>query len=458
MESETVQVICYRDFAEYRVDFLFVNSGAPQTVQLGFPYEVNPEGDSRGGLIGFRAWQDGAPLAVTIGAGPDTWQEYYLHQATFPTGNTMISVSYLANPTATSGTRFQSLMPKEFSSIPGIMAGDDKYDYWLHTGAGWAGTIGTAVVRFTLADDFRGYGMDVKSDYPDEGGGGGYFTKPETYTKIGDDTYQWLFKDLEPTEADDIEFGFSPLFFYADEAAPAPVPAVMGPVVVSVATSNPGVATTDGFDVNWLLLDGSPYSALGLQGQDPWIKLGIQGDTKIAEIRIVPGKNDAVDSFGQYGRPKTVKITLSDGSSSTVTLADEPSVQEFPVAGTADWVQLDVIDSYPGTKSAEVYIADVSFANAPTPAFEEFAALIATATGVAPSTDTSSPATTAPGSTETSAPPATSPATAGTVTTASDGQSRGIVFNTWPIVLFVVAGVALAAAVVMGVILVKRRG
>ena len=124
----------------------------------------------------------------------------------------------------------------------------------------------------------------------------------------------------------------------------------MGPVVVSVATSNPGVATTDGFDVNWLLLDGSPYSALGLQGQDPWVKLGIQGDTKIAEIRIVPGKNDAVDSFGQYGRPKTVKITLSDGSSSTVTLADEPSVQEFPVAGTADWVQLDVIDSYPGTQ------------------------------------------------------------------------------------------------------------
>ena len=101
-------------------------------------------------------------------------------------------------------------MPKEFSSIPGIMAGDDKYDYWLHTGAGWAGTIGTAVVRFTLADDFRGYGMDVKSDYPDEGGGGGYFTKPETYTKIGDGTYQWLFKDLEPTEADDIEFGVQP--------------------------------------------------------------------------------------------------------------------------------------------------------------------------------------------------------------------------------------------------------
>ncbi len=111
MESETVQAICYRDFAEYRVDFLFVNSGAPQTLQLGFPYEVNPEGDSRGGLIAFHAWQDGTPLAVTMGKGPDTWHEYYLHQATFPTGKTMISVSYLASPTVTSGTRFQALMP-----------------------------------------------------------------------------------------------------------------------------------------------------------------------------------------------------------------------------------------------------------------------------------------------------------------------------------------------------------
>jgi hypothetical protein len=340
------------------------------------------------------------------------------------------------------------------------MAGDDKYDYWLHTGAGWAGTIGTAVVRFTLADDFRGYGMDVKSDYPDEGGSG-YFTKPETYTKIGDDTYQWLFKDLEPTEADDIEFGFSPLFFYADEAAPAPVPAVMGPVVVSVATSNPGVATTDGFDVNWLLLDGSPYSALGLQGQDPWIKLSIQGDTKIAEIRIVPGKNDAVDSFGQYGRPKTVKITLSDGSSSTVTLADEPSVQEFSVAGTADWVQLDVIDSYPGTKSSDVYIADVSFANEPAPAFETYDALIAAVTGgtptTAPSTETSTPATAAPGSTETSVPPATSPATTGPATTAPAEQDRGTALTLWPIVLYAVAGAALVAAVVLGVLLFRRR-
>lgn len=459
MESETVQAICYRGFAEYRVDFLFVNSGAAQTLQLGFPYEVNPEGDSRGGLIGFRAWQDGTPLAVTIGQGPDTFLEYYLHQATFPTGKTMISVSYLAAPTATSGFRFQALMPKEFAAIPGIMAGDDKYDYWLHTGAGWAGTIGTAVVRFTLADDFRGYGMDVKSSYQNDDHGWGYITQPDSYTKIGGDTFQWLFKDLEPTEADDIQFAFSGLYFYSDVSAPAP--AIMGAQIASVTTSNPSVSTTDGFEA-WPLLDGSPQSSLGLRGQHPWVKLGLQGDTKIQEIRIVSGNTDSVDAFGQYGRPKTVKITLSDGATKTVTLADESSLQRFPLSGTADWAQLDIIDSYPGTKSTDVYIADVSFANEPSPAFKTFDALIAAATGgtptTAPPTETSTPATTAPGSTETSAPPATSPATTGTVTTAPAEQDGGIALTLWPIVLYAVAGLALVAAVVLGVLLLRRRG
>jgi len=42
MESETVQAICYRDYAEYRVDFLFVNSGPAEHVTLGFPFAADP--------------------------------------------------------------------------------------------------------------------------------------------------------------------------------------------------------------------------------------------------------------------------------------------------------------------------------------------------------------------------------------------------------------------------------
>lgn len=454
MESETVQAVVYRHFAEYRADFLFVNSGAPQTLQLGFPYEVNPEGESRGGLIGFRAWQDGKPLGVTVGKGSVSYLEYYVHEATFPTGTTMISVSYMASPTVTAGTRLMELMPPEFAAIPGITGWDAKYDYWLHTGAGWAGTIGTAVVRFTMADDFRGYGMEVKAAQVNVDLGSGYLSEPETYVKIGDNTYQWLFENLEPSEADDVQLGFTGLYLWDESVS---IPAVMGTVVKMVTSSNPPVTTTNGFDQSWLLLDGSPASGLGLQGQNPWVKLGVQGDTKIGEIRIVPGNNEAPESFAQYGRPKTVKITLSDGSSSTVTLADEPSVQKFPVSGTAEWVQLDVIDSYPGTKSADVYIADVSFGGRPAPVMESFDALIAEATGKPVTTTSSSPATTAPTTTQTTASPGTAPVTTGTTAGEPTGETGGDESNLWPIVLFVVAGLALVAAIVLGVLLLRRR-
>lgn len=461
MHAETVQAICYRHFAEYRIDFLFVNSGPAQTLKLGFPYAVALEGDSRGGLIAFRAWQDGKPLAVSVGQGADSSEEYYLHEATFPNGTTMISVSYLAMPTVSSGERYPELMPAGFAAIPGITGWDASYNYWLHTGAGWADTIGTAVVRFELADDFRGFAMDLKSaQAPVEQREYARVTRPETYTMPDDRTFQWTFKELEPTEADDINLAFSWLFMW-DE--PASIPAVMGAVVKTVASSNPPVTTTDSFDHEaWALLDGSPGTALGLQGQDPWIKLGIQGDTKIQEIRIVPGNNEGIGTYAEYGRPKTVKITLSDGTSSTVTLADEPSVQKFPLAGTADWARLDVIDSYPGSKSPDVYIADVSFGDQPAPSFEAFDSLMAAAGTVIPGSATPSstvgpPSTGAGGSPATSLLPDGSGAPSGTAGDPAADKGRAVVFTTWPIVLYAVAGAALVAALTMAVILVRRR-
>jgi len=93
MESETVQAIVYAQFAEYRVDFRFVNQGAAQTVTLGFPFLVTVSGGDDNAPVAFQAWQDGRPLAVTIGKAASTddlaqpgSMGYYLHQATFPPG------------------------------------------------------------------------------------------------------------------------------------------------------------------------------------------------------------------------------------------------------------------------------------------------------------------------------------------------------------------------------------
>jgi hypothetical protein len=380
MKAETVQATCYDGFAEFRADFQFVNSGPAQTLMLGFPFAYDPE--DQGGLpMGFRAWQDGKPLNVSVGQGTEgTYEAYYLHQATFRTGTTMITVSYLANPSWSSGERFPELIPPECAAA-GARGQDGRYDYWLHTGAGWAGTIGTAVLRFTLADDFLGYGVDVKASYPGVENGWPSTTRPETYTKLGDRTYQWVFKDVEPTKADDVELAFTGLFWSVDDS-PAdanPVsPGAMGVVVTSLQTSNPPDDSGKGEQQYWQGLGGP---TLTLKGERPWVKMGIAGNRKLRELRIVPGRNDTFESFAEYGRPKTIKVTLSDGSSSTITLADEPSVQKFPLSATADWVRLDVLDSYPGSKSGDVCISNISLGNEPAPAFRSFDSLISAVSG-----------------------------------------------------------------------------
>ena len=222
LESETVQAICYRYLAEFRVDFKFVNSGEAQTVQLGFPYLAPAPYKGVATPIGFRAWQGGTPLEVRLGgsatAAPTTAptgppylpvESYFLMNATFPPGETMITVSYIAQPTWLGNSRLRAATPPEVVAL-GLEGQSASHDYWLHTGAGWAGTIGMAVVRFWLADSFDGWAVDVKASDPAlKSYSSRPTTKPETYTHPDNGTYQWVFEDLEPTEADDIVLAFT---------------------------------------------------------------------------------------------------------------------------------------------------------------------------------------------------------------------------------------------------------
>lgn len=309
-------------------------------------------------------------------------------------------------------------------------------------------------------------------------------TSPATYAKLDDHTYEWVFKDLEPTEKDDVELGFSELHFQPDEPALSVVPSVMGAVVTDTNTSNPPDLDSP---PAWLLADGDPGSGIALMGESPWVKLAVQGDTRIREMRIVTGNNDSIDSFRQFSRPKTIKVTLSDGTSSTIKLADAPSVQRFPISGTADWVRLDILDSYPGSQSPDTCIAEVSFGNQRAPQFQSFGSLIAAAASVstsstasttppstepaetpetAPVTTATSPVTpaasptpssTAPASASTSPSPGTSPASAEPATGSTGVRAQDSVWTVWPIVLLAITGAALIAAGVLAAMLISRR-
>ena len=451
------------------------------TFVLGFPFATDTE-DQGAHPVAFRAWKDGKPLAVTIGSGSaETYVGYYVHEATFPTGKTMIRVAYLARRSAAVGERFPELMPSKYD-LPGIGAWPASYDYWLHTGAGWAGTIGTAVVRYTLADDFRGYALDVTSAQQSENPDWIPLTSPASYAKLDDRTYEWVFKDLEPTEKDDVELGFSELF-WSDYPSLSVEPSMMGAVVTDTTTSNPSDQDSP---PAWLLADGDPGSGIALKGESPWVKLAVEGDTRIREMRIVTGNNDSIDSFRQFARPKTIKVTLSDGTSSTIKLADAPSVQRFPISGTADWVRIDVLDSYPGSQSPDTCIAEISFGNQRAPQFRSFDSLIAAAASVStsstasttpPSTEPSETTETEPDSSEaapvatsasttssstapasTSTPsPGTSLASTGPTTGPADTQARASAWTVWPIVLVAIAGSVLIAAILLAAILISRR-
>ena len=206
MQAETVQAVCYRSFAEYRIDFKFVNDGEAQTVKLGFPFEVTVLDEMGSPPVAFRAWQDGKPLTVTLGRSvsweqlPSDYLGYYLHEATFPHGETTITVSYLAVPTISAGSRSDA--PFHDRRANASAAGHARYDYWVHTGAGWKGTIDKTVVRFTLADDFGGWGVeDQLGDWET--------TKPDSYVKVGERAYQWVYANYEPTENDDVRLNYT---------------------------------------------------------------------------------------------------------------------------------------------------------------------------------------------------------------------------------------------------------
>jgi hypothetical protein len=408
MEAETVQAICYRYVAEFHVDFEFVNSGDAQTVQLGFPYLAPAPYTGVTPPIGFQAWQDGVPLEVslapstsaptTIATGPTPPVEsYFLMKASFPPGKTMIAVSYVAQPTWFGYNRLPASTPADVTalSIEGRAA---KYDYWLHTGAGWAGTIGKAVVRFQFADDFDGWAVDAKASDPAVKASHILppTTKPETYTRSDASALEWVFEDLEPTEADDIVLAFSGDAFEmlqsqvildqhgempaAYGALPVPITA-SGNLAYHYSRDDPSAAK-DG----WWAVDSSLVNPWGVPapGKGAWIKLGVQGDHNLKEIRILPGSIVDAASFMRYGRPKTMRVTLSDGTSSTISLKDEPSLQRFPISGNAEWLKLDILDIYRGTESDDTYISLIDLGTEPAPSFLPFAELISSKAASSP--------------------------------------------------------------------------
>jgi hypothetical protein len=448
MESETVQAVCFGGFAEYRAEFHFVNSGGPQVVQLGFPFTgYSKQFENQPSLVAFRAWQDDVQLPVTVGLGDDpAWPgseiTYYLHQATFPRGETVITVSYLADMSSAASPRFSDDAPAALGA-PGFAA---SFDYWLHSGAGWSGAIGKAVIRFNLADTFTGWAVDVK-----QADTAGYevvpfTTKPESYVALDDRTYQWVFEDLEPSTKDDVVLAFTMGKGRYDDAlgltwADARVAGIDG----SGRVRHEFVYPADDTPAGWEAFDRSAKTSWGAPapGAGAWTRVAFAESQIVREIRILPGRNENPESFKEYGRPKTLRVTFSDGTDTVLDLKDEPSLQRFRVSADATWVRFDTLAIYPGIVNDDTYISEIELGSELAPGFEDFSDLIlATAPAGEPSQGpgtTIAMASTGPVSALTTAP--------STVVTSAVGiaDTAGKLHHGWLWPAYIAIGVAVVA-------------
>ncbi|MBN1310460.1 MAG: hypothetical protein JXB30_03500 [Anaerolineae bacterium] len=169
MESENVLLVVGNGVAYVQAYFRLRNQGtATETIDVQFPLGY---GGSYELIEDFTVWIDGAvgDYVVEEDEHNNTWAVWKM---TFVPGQLVnLGVGYTA------------------SSSHGC------YEYILHTGAGWYGTIGEGTIIFRMpyeVDDFNTR-FDERDSSP----------HPDYYTVSGTDV-TWRFTDLEPTADDDI--------------------------------------------------------------------------------------------------------------------------------------------------------------------------------------------------------------------------------------------------------------
>jgi hypothetical protein len=409
MAAETVQAILYSRFAEYRIDFRFDNAGTTQTVLLGFPFDGpnNPpplkNHDRYVAPAGFWANQDGRPLEVALEHGLENGAkyDYYTHSATFPPGETTITVGYLIAPHYEGGQDPSDLVAEFDPIVPSIppafareFATKAEYDYTLHTGSYWGGPIGTAVLQWRLSPDFVGWGVAETNAWESQVDTSDPTTAPDAeallaariqsaMTTAAPDVYRWTLHDFNPTvwPGD----GTSPydLSFFFCTSQPTPKRGYANAYAVPSAHASSSYSSPPYSYPAENLVDGDPSTAWAEGanggGAGQWVDMTFPKTRHLAELCILPGYAKRPELFTKYGRPKTLRFDFSDGTSRLVTLADSPTLQHFAVSAVARSARMTIVDVYHGTVSDRTYVSEVEFGSAPAPVFDDPGTLLAEA-------------------------------------------------------------------------------
>jgi len=441
LEAETVQVIAYRRYAAYRVDFKFRNDGPPKTLLLGFPFPQGMEEESPHlPPASVRAYQNDRPIAVEVHDG--TFEEervqYWTHTVEFPTGVTFVRVEYYAAPTVSTGGPPEGVTPPV--SWAGVDSWQALYPYTVRTGAGWAGPIGTSVIRYTFTEDAEAWGAEEMFAYEIETMHANDLAEDArilgSYTTPAPGVFEWVFEDFEPTRAHDVHVPFmQPVRITGIREEPAE--AELSPTDV-IVTESSWLDLGEYRYVGAAVADGYPSTAWAEAAEGPgigeWLRFDFGSPRSVREIQVLPGYAKTTDLFYKYNRPKTLYVEFSDGTGVQLPLSDEPVVQTFSVRAEAEWAEVSIRDVYSGTTRDETYLSEIEFAESAAPAFVTFEEIM----GEEPA--------------EEEPPPAEEPTAGPDVPESADGQGEWP-RETWILLL----GLGVLAAVLVGAVIGERR-
>lgn len=113
--------------------------------------------------------------------------------------------------------------------------------------------------------------------------------------------------------------------------------------------------------VDGLLSTGWAEGDVG-PGTGAWIEIDLGVVTQIEEISLWPGNLGAgVDSFREYSRPRTLKITV-DGKpiGEEIRVQDEVQRLDLPLVASGKVVRIDVVEVYEGGVFPDLYLSEVA--------------------------------------------------------------------------------------------------
>jgi len=113
--------------------------------------------------------------------------------------------------------------------------------------------------------------------------------------------------------------------------------------------------TIDG-KISTAWVEGDPGSGLG-----SWIELDLGADHDIAKIRVWGGMWYSSEYWSRANRPKQIELKFSDGSTETMALSDEMTVQEMVFASPkkSSSVRFKVKGAHSGTTWQDTGISEI---------------------------------------------------------------------------------------------------